>query len=90
VGPDGALLIPDYIGNFFFSTLGNLQLEPRCGLLFLDFATGTRVHLVCIAALLPQVPDPAEWPGALRLLRLEVQRTVMIHGGLPLRWKQLS
>lgn len=88
MAPDGALLVPDYSGNTFFNTLGNLQLEPRCGLLFVDFATGDRVHLACRAELLPDVPDPRDWPAALRLLRLEVRRTVIVRGGLPLRWER--
>ena len=30
---------PDYRGNNMFNTLGNLTLNPNCGLLFIDFAT---------------------------------------------------
>jgi len=88
VQPDGALRIPDYTGNSFFNTLGNLQLEPRCGLLFIDYATGERLHLACRATLLPERPDPSEWPGALRLLHLQVTRCVRVRGGLPLRWRE--
>lgn len=88
VAADGdRLLVPDYVGNTFFNTLGNLQLEARCGLLFIDFARGTRVHLACRARLLPDAPDAARWPGALRLLELQVQECVRIEGGLPLRWR---
>lgn len=85
---DGSLLAPDYTGNSFFNTLGNLQLEPRCGLLFLDYAGGERLHLACHAALLPQRPDPVQWPGALRLLRFEVRQVRRVQGGLPLRWHE--
>jgi len=88
VESDGTLLVPDYTGNSFFATLGNLQLEPRCGLLFVDFATGERLHLAGRAVVLPQRPDPLQWPGALRLLRIEVRRAVRLAGGLPLRWRQ--
>lgn len=35
--------IPDYRGNGFFNTLGNLQVNPRAGCLFPDFATGDMV-----------------------------------------------
>jgi predicted pyridoxine 5'-phosphate oxidase superfamily flavin-nucleotide-binding protein len=88
VAVDGhRLLVPDYVGNTFFNTLGNLQLQARCGLLFIDFARGTRVHLACRARLLAEVPDPGRWPGALRLLELEVQECLRIDGGLPLRWR---
>ena len=86
VQADGTLLLPDYPGNSFFNTLGNLQLEPRCGLLFLDYARGTRLHLACTAALRDEVPDGKRWPGALRLLQLQVRESVRVEGGLPLRW----
>lgn len=84
---DGTLLVPDYTGNSFFNTLGNLRLEPRCGLLFIDHASGDRLHLACRATLLPDRPDPQAWPGALRLLRLEPRRVVHVRGGLPVRWE---
>ena len=45
------LSVPDYMGNGFFNTLGNLQLEPRCGLLFIDFATGEVLQLAARAQL---------------------------------------
>ena len=37
---------PDYSGNNMFNTLGNLEVDPRCGLLFVDFETGAmrQVH----------------------------------------------
>jgi len=88
VQPDGTLLFPDYTGNSFFNTLGNLQLEPRCGLLFVDFATGERLHLAGSAHVLPGRPDPLQWRGALRLIRFEVRRAVRVEGGLPLRWQE--
>src|SRR5205085_112058 len=87
VDATGDLLVPDYVGNSFFNTLGNLQLEPRCGLLFIDFATGERVHLACRAFVLAERPDPLQWPGALRLLRIEAMRAVRVQGGLPVRWQ---
>src|SRR5215204_5743775 len=31
---DRTLIFPDYSGNMMFQTLGNLQLNPKCGLLF--------------------------------------------------------
>lgn len=80
------LLVPDYVGNSFFNTLGNLQLEPRCALLFVDYATGERVHVTARAALSWDVPEGSRLPGALRLLRLEVVEVLHMQGGLPLRW----
>ncbi|MGW7573088.1 pyridoxamine 5'-phosphate oxidase family protein [Streptomyces sp. NPDC054765] len=35
----------DYPGNSMFLTLGNLETDPRAGLLFLDWGTGTTLQL---------------------------------------------
>ena len=41
VGVQGdTLAIPDFRGNRFYNTLGNLLGDPRAGLLFVDFASG--------------------------------------------------
>lgn len=87
ISEEGSLLVPDYKGNFFFNTLGNLQLEPRAGLLFIDFSTGTRAHLACRAVRLVDRPNQLEWPDAQRILELQVKRSVIVEGGLPLRWE---
>jgi predicted pyridoxine 5'-phosphate oxidase superfamily flavin-nucleotide-binding protein len=36
---------PDYPGNNMFNSLGNISVDPTTSLLFLDFATGTALHL---------------------------------------------
>jgi predicted pyridoxine 5'-phosphate oxidase superfamily flavin-nucleotide-binding protein len=36
---------PDYSGNNMFNTLGNLLVEPRCALLFVDFSTGETLRV---------------------------------------------
>jgi predicted pyridoxine 5'-phosphate oxidase superfamily flavin-nucleotide-binding protein len=41
VAIDGdTLVIPDFSGNRYFNTLGNLLLDARASLLFIDYATG--------------------------------------------------
>jgi predicted pyridoxine 5'-phosphate oxidase superfamily flavin-nucleotide-binding protein len=42
---DNRLWIPDYRGNNFFNTLGNLRRNPEMGLLVLDFTRGTHLYL---------------------------------------------
>jgi predicted pyridoxine 5'-phosphate oxidase superfamily flavin-nucleotide-binding protein len=37
---DDTLTVPDFNGNRFFNTLGNLAVHPRAGLLFIDFDNG--------------------------------------------------
>jgi predicted pyridoxine 5'-phosphate oxidase superfamily flavin-nucleotide-binding protein len=48
---DKTLVFPDYAGNNMFNTLGNLVVEPRTGLLFLDFESGDVLQLAGSAAL---------------------------------------
>lgn len=43
-GPD-ELVWPDYPGNNMFNSLGNLLVNPHCGLLFVDFETGATLQL---------------------------------------------
>jgi uncharacterized protein len=86
VSGSATLLVPDYVGNSFFNTFGNLQLEPRCSLLFIDFATGEQLRLAARGAVLWDGPERAALPGALRVLRLEVVEALRVRGGLPLRW----
>ena len=39
------LLIPDYKGNSMFNSLGNFSVNPRSGLLFVNFETGESLQL---------------------------------------------
>jgi predicted pyridoxine 5'-phosphate oxidase superfamily flavin-nucleotide-binding protein len=49
---DGSTLrIPDFKGNHYFNTLGNLLGEPRAGLLFMDFERGDLLQLQGRAAI---------------------------------------
>ena len=65
------LEIPDYRGNRYFNTLGNLLLEPRCALLFVDFARGEMLQLQGRAEV---AWDEASLPGAERTWRFTVER----------------
>ncbi len=39
------LRIPDYVGNSLFNTLGNLSVNPECGIAVLDFVNQRVLHL---------------------------------------------
>jgi hypothetical protein len=80
------LTVPDFVGNFAFNTLGNLLLEPRCGLLFLDFATGTTLEIAAEAEIVWGGPEVAAIDGAQRLLRFHLSRVRRSEGAVPLRW----
>ncbi|GIF16388.1 pyridoxamine 5'-phosphate oxidase family protein [Actinoplanes teichomyceticus] len=77
---------PDYRGNSMYMTLGNLQLEPRCGLLFPDWDNGRTLHLTGRATVDWDPGRASAVPGAQRLVDFDVERVVEVSGGLPRRW----
>jgi predicted pyridoxine 5'-phosphate oxidase superfamily flavin-nucleotide-binding protein len=85
---DGTLLVPDFMGNSFFNTLGNLALYPRAGLLFVDFDSGDLLHLAVEGEIVWDGPLVEAFEGAERLLRLRVREVVRNVGALPLRWSE--
>lgn len=82
-----ALVFPDYAGNDHFNTLGNLVLDPRVGLLFVDFATGSLLQLSGRATLDWGSEAVARVPGARRLVRVEIEAIVELPRAVPLRWE---
>ena len=73
------LTIPDYRGNRYFNTLGNLLLEPRAALLFVDFATGRMLQLQGTAQ---ELWDDASLPHAERTWRFKVAGGFRASSGL--------
>ncbi len=67
------LTIPDFRGNGFFNTLGNLLGDPRAGLLFIDFNTGDLLQLLGTTTI-DWHPGEAGLAGAERLWRVKVER----------------
>ncbi|MEU1980257.1 pyridoxamine 5'-phosphate oxidase family protein [Nocardia sp. NPDC019395] len=72
---------PEYPGNSMFMTLGNLALEPHCGLLIPDWATGGMLQLTGRAE--------TAWPAQRGMAPAGVEFTVqevVEHPSGPLRW----
>jgi len=86
LGDDGVLTIPDFAGNLFFNTLGNLIANPKAGLLFVDFETGDLLQISGDAEIILDSPEIAAFQGAERLWRVTPRRIVYRAGALPLRW----
>jgi predicted pyridoxine 5'-phosphate oxidase superfamily flavin-nucleotide-binding protein len=57
------LTIPDYAGNLHFNTLGNLLVNPRAGLLFIDFSNGNVLQLYGRAEVLLDSPAIQAFEG---------------------------
>jgi ferredoxin-NADP reductase/predicted pyridoxine 5'-phosphate oxidase superfamily flavin-nucleotide-binding protein len=83
---EGVLTIPDFAGNLFFNTLGNILENGHAGLVFADFETGTMLQLSGKAEVLLDSAETAAFQGAERLWRFTPRRIVYREGALPLRW----
>ena len=81
------LMVPDYAGNGFFNTLGNLVLEPRAGLLFVDFAQGHLLQLAATGHVVWHDAETAAATGAARMLVLDIIGGQWLHDALDLRWE---
>jgi predicted pyridoxine 5'-phosphate oxidase superfamily flavin-nucleotide-binding protein len=79
------LSIPDFRGNRYFNTLGNLLGEPRAALLFPDFETGDLLQLRGVATI-DWSPAAAErFEGAERIWHFRVARGWFRRGATTLR-----
>jgi predicted pyridoxine 5'-phosphate oxidase superfamily flavin-nucleotide-binding protein len=84
------LVIPDFAGNRFYNTLGNLLGEPRAALLFVDFATGDLLQLQGLATI-DWSPDAARpVAGAERAWRFAVTRGWRRRAAIAFRWSFLD
>ncbi|HEY4349790.1 MAG TPA: pyridoxamine 5'-phosphate oxidase family protein [Paraburkholderia sp.] len=86
IGADGTLTIPDFAGNLFFATLGNILVNGHAGLVFVDFATGDLLQITGDASVDLDSPEVAAFQGAERLWRVKPRRVVYRARALPLRW----
>ncbi|MHB2141784.1 pyridoxamine 5'-phosphate oxidase family protein [Pseudomonas monsensis] len=81
------LTIPDFAGNLHFNTLGNLLLNPKAGLLFIDFSTGDVLQLSGRTEIILEGPQIEAFQGAERLWTFEVEKLVRRPAALALRWR---
>lgn len=84
---DNRLTIPDFAGNQYFNTLGNLLLNPRAGLLFIDFTMGDLLQLSGRTELSLDDNAIRKFNGAERLWHLDVEHLVRRRGASRLRWE---
>jgi predicted pyridoxine 5'-phosphate oxidase superfamily flavin-nucleotide-binding protein len=90
VDDEKTLTVPDFIGNFAFNTLGNLLVEPRCGLLVLDFETGTTLQIAARAEIIWEGSEVELVPDAERLVRFHITHVRRCERIVPLRWRLLD
>lgn len=67
------LAFPLYDGNGMFLSAGNVTENPLVGLLFIDFANGSRLRLNGEASIDPADPLLADFPGAKLVVRVRAR-----------------
>ena len=78
---------PDYAGNNHYNTIGNLIVDPRVGMLFVDFNTGSLLQLTGRASIDWNSAAVAMEPGAQRLVTIDIEVAIELPGALSLRWE---
>ncbi|MFC1664167.1 pyridoxamine 5'-phosphate oxidase family protein, partial [Pseudomonadota bacterium] len=84
------LTFPDFGGNNHFNTLGNIQLNPRAGLLFIDFNNGDLLYLTCSAEIIWDSEESQFFSGAERLVNFTLDEGILIENALPVHWDLLE
>ncbi|MDQ7729594.1 pyridoxamine 5'-phosphate oxidase family protein [Halomonas sp. SpR8] len=79
------LILPDFAGNQFFNTLGNVLASGRAALVIPDFVSGDVLHLSGEARLVDEESAGARYPGAERYWCLTPRHIVWRPGAL--RWR---
>lgn len=87
---DGRLLFPDFSGNKFFNTLGNIMTDNRVGLLFPDFKTGSTLNIAGRAEIIWDGEALESFKGAERLVAVSVDEVVSCHGLLAARGEMIE
>jgi predicted pyridoxine 5'-phosphate oxidase superfamily flavin-nucleotide-binding protein len=77
------LTVPDFSGNCHFNTFGNIELNPRAGLLFLDFNSGHLLYLTGRAEVIWEGEEIGHYPGAERLFRFHLLEGYFVTASLP-------
>jgi len=86
VGSEGVLTIPDFSGNLFFNTLGNILVNGKAGVVIADFEQGDVLQMTGRAEVILDSPEIVAFEGAERLWTFKPTRVVRRRGALPIRW----
>lgn len=69
------LIFPDFAGNGFYNSLGNIQLNPHIGMLFMDFQEQERARVNGKAFIdQPDSKTAEHWPKAQAIIRVQVEQ----------------
>ena len=78
---------PDFYGNNHFNALGNILVNPKAGLLFIDFESRDLLFLTGSAEIVWDGPEVTVFEGAERIVRFRLDRAIQLPAALPVRWR---
>lgn len=90
VDDERTLTTPDFSGNQYFNTIGNLLQNPRAGLLVIDFESGDLLYLAVDAEIIWEGSELESFAGAERLMRFHIREARRSPRGLPFRWSAVQ
>lgn len=85
-----ALLFPDFSGNRFFNTLGNIESDGRVGLWVSNFESGHAVLISGEAKILWNDKRVEQLEGAERIVQVNVERSCYVKQMLPVEWELVA
>lgn len=86
---ESTLVFPDFAGNNFFNTFGNIALDPQVGLLFVDFENGHHIYLTGTAEVLWKQDGALLFEGVEREVRFKLKKGKLVLNASPLRWQKI-
>lgn len=81
---DNTLYFPDFSGNRFFNTLGNIESDGRVGVFFPDFTTGNSIFISGRASVIWETDDIKSFDGAERFIKISVKQCVRLEKFMPI------
>jgi len=91
VSEDGRTLVwPEFSGNLYFNTLGNLLVQPLASIVVPDFEQGDLLHISGRCEIVWAGAEVEAFPGARQLVRLQVDDALLRPGAWPLRWRLIE
>lgn len=86
VSGDSTIIFPDYSGNMMFQTLGNIQINPNAGLLFVDFENGNTLQLSGKAKIIWDETIYSQFAGAERAVEFQIEKIIETTSNVPFSW----
>ena len=79
------VIVPDYSGNRFLMSLGNIVSSGMASLTFVDFTTGDILYLTGLARVLVGPPALELMPRQACVIAVEVTGYIFVHDAFPMR-----